>query len=174
MTPLEEDDRPPRRPRHSKLSPPPICGGCGKPAKLVDARSLGAKPVRAKRRAIWRCDDCSAHVGCHPGTTRPLGTLAPASVRRARQDVHDLIDPLWKSAPDHYPGGFASGQSEIMRMARERVYSFLGDRLGLPRDRCYVGEFDLATCKRAILALEGVTYPQIREHSHRRLRSGVG
>lgn len=171
---VPDDDRPTRAPRRPKAAPAPICGGCGKPAKLVDARAVGTRRVAANRRAIWRCDDCSAHVGCHPGTTRPLGSLAPASLRRARQGLHDLIDPLWQGAPAYYPPCDKAGTSEIRRMARERVYSFLGDALGLSRDRCHVGEFDLATCRRAMAALAGVTYSHVCEHSHRRLRHGVG
>lgn len=47
----------------------------------------------------WICGNfpaCDATVGCHPGTKAPLGILANAALRQARQSVHARIDAQWK------------------------------------------------------------------------------
>lgn len=50
----------------------------------------------------------------------------------------------------------------ITRTARTRVYAYLADQLGIARDACHVGLFDLQTCRRAWKILSGVNYSDIR------------
>jgi hypothetical protein len=43
---------------------------------------------------------CGNHVGCHHKTsdrTRPLGVIPTPEMKRARQHIHAILDPLWKS-----------------------------------------------------------------------------
>lgn len=49
---------------------------------------------------FWRCDACKNYVGCHHKTanrTQPLGNIPSAPLRNARNHIHRLIDPLWKT-----------------------------------------------------------------------------
>ena len=51
----------------------------------------------------------------------------------------------------------------MQRAARVRVYRFLAARMGLTEEQCHVGMFTLEQCREAWGALQGVTYPQIRD-----------
>jgi hypothetical protein len=46
------------------------------------------------------CDICGNYVGCHykaKGSTEPLGSIPTPEIRKARQRVHQALDPVWKS-----------------------------------------------------------------------------
>lgn len=40
--------------------------------------------------------NCDVLVGCHPGTSEPLGIPADTETRQARIRAHDVFDRLWK------------------------------------------------------------------------------
>lgn len=49
---------------------------------------------------FWKCDKCNNFVGCHHKTknnTKPLGNIPSPQLKKARQKIHELLDPLWKS-----------------------------------------------------------------------------
>lgn len=85
-------------------------------------------------RRFYLCRPCDAYVGCHPGTTEPLGRLANAELRKARQKAHAAFDPMWK-------GG---GQK------RKEAYSWLASRIGVDVKDCHIGMFDVETCRRVV------------------------
>lgn len=107
------------------------CDYCGKPAELVTGDEIYPHRPDLSRLRFWRCEPCDAHVGCHRGTTRPLGRLANAELRRAKMAAHAAFDPLWKSG----------------RMSRSEAYAWLADRLGIEADVCHIGMFDVAMCE---------------------------
>jgi hypothetical protein len=85
-----------------KTAAPLWCCGCEREVKprLTDGREV--YPHRADLAALpfWRCDACGNHVGCHHKTrnrTRPLGNIPTPALRAARQHIHAILDPLWKS-----------------------------------------------------------------------------
>lgn len=90
--------------------------------KKVDARlTTGAEiyPHRSDLAALpfWKCDTCSNYVGCHHKTknrTAPLGNIPTAALRDARQHIHAILDPLWKSG----------------RFSRKEVYKKISARTG--------------------------------------------
>jgi hypothetical protein len=140
----------------------PTC--CSKPTRLSNGAEVYPHRADLHGKAIWICDECGAYVGCHPGTTDALGTLANAELRAARMKLHDRrIDPIWRNAWRDYQNVDAKSRKNITRTARVRVYEFLADSLGLSRDETHTGMFDLEMCRRAWRALDGVTYQQIRE-----------
>lgn len=57
---------------------------------------------------MWKCDGCKGSVGTHHkrkgDPLSPLGVIATPELRDARQRLHGLIDPLWRS------GRFKRGQ----------------------------------------------------------------
>lgn len=71
----------------------PMCPYCGNPSRLVDSievygnRSYGMM-------YLCKCVPGWAYVGCHKGTTVPLGRLADAELRAAKRAAHAAFDPL--------------------------------------------------------------------------------
>jgi hypothetical protein len=144
----------------------PICPHCNQRSVLVGGEAI--YPNRPDRFAqfFWLCVPCDAYTGCHKKTKRPLGIPANAELRAARITLHNrMIDPLWRTAVEAigYTPEDPKARKIIMNTARARVYEFLGFKMGLDKDECHVGEFDLETCRRAWRALQGVDYAQIRE-----------
>jgi hypothetical protein len=110
------------------------------PASEVYGRAMG-------REYVYWCKPCDTRVGCHKGTTRPLGTPANAELRRERERTHKYLDPIWK------------GDLEQRRQvdpaykeakARTKFYQRLATAMQLNEDDCHIAKFDLAQCKRAI------------------------
>jgi hypothetical protein len=111
-------------------SAPVLCDYCGQRAVLIDSKEIYG---RSYGRA-WMCKPCQAYVGCHPGTTRPLGRLADKELREAKKAAHAAFDPLWKRGS----------------MTRTQAYAWLSAALGIPAADCHIGMFDLSTCGRVV------------------------
>lgn len=121
----------------------PICPSCGKAAELLmnSAAVYGGRDFGP----TWRCGPCDTRVGCHPGTTRPLGNLAGARLRRARAAAHAVFDPLWHAKVKR---AVATPRAIMQKIARTDAYSWLSRELKIIRDRCHIGMMDEADCKR--------------------------
>lgn len=113
------------------------CGYCHRDAKRVGAEKLYPHRRDLIGKWFWECEPCGAYVGCHPGTTNPLGRLANAELRRAKQSVHRVLDPLWKSG----------------KMKRKEAYAMLAGKLNIAPRNCHVGMFDVPMCEAAYKAL---------------------
>ena len=118
----------------------PICPYCGKMAVLVTAGMEGypynAVPHFMPERdygPIWRCMQDAAWVGCHRGTTTPLGRLANATLRRRKMEAHAAFDHIWKSR----------------YMSRSDAYRWLKDALGSIQP-VHIGEMDVDDCRRVV------------------------
>jgi hypothetical protein len=96
---------------------------------------------------IYECAPCSAWVGCHPGTDTPLGRLANKELRQAKMAVHAAFDPIWKA---RYARKHATDPRYTKGMARGGRYKRLAELMGIPREECHIGMFDLAHCQAAI------------------------
>ncbi len=97
----------------------------------------------------WRCEPCDAHVGCHPHTTVPLGKLADYDLRRAREDLHRVFDPIWKRRARNAPHRF-----EVA--VRNELYQELATRMGLTWQQCHIALFDHALIYKAFRSLAGL------------------
>ena len=94
------------------------CTGC---EKDVEARlTFGTEryPHRKDLYEIpfWKCDTCGNYVGCHHKTrtpTQPLGCIATPELLKARNLIHALLDPIWKSG----------------KMQRGQIYGYLTGKL---------------------------------------------
>jgi len=112
------------------------CPYCQKDAKLVDSiviyktRSYGM---------IWLCEPCGAYVGVHKNNVHhaPLGTLANAELRRARNQAHQAFDPLWMGNLMH----------------RSQAYGWLAWVLGIPKRDAHIAMFDKDQCERVCHAV---------------------
>lgn len=121
----------------------PRCPYCGSLARLVTSDTV--YPGRPDYGMLWACANypkCDAYVGCHKGTTAPLGRLANKDLRAAKQAAHAAFDRLWqaKVARD----GVSKGQ------ACSRGYEWLAKQLGLPVEQTHIGMFDVDTCRRVV------------------------
>lgn len=118
----------------------PSCPYCHSLAALVTGADIYPHRPDLQNLRFWRCAPCGAYVGCHKAGngfgdgTRPLGRLANAELRSAKQAAHAAFDPLWKSG----------------RMGRRAAYAWLAKQLGVPIDRMHIGEMDVADCKRVV------------------------
>lgn len=108
------------------------CGYCARPAEFVRGADLHPHRPEIVDRGFWRCVPCAAWVGCHPGTTSPLGSLADARLRSARMRAHDAFDALWRG--------------EDARMTRKQAYAWLASELGVKSSECHIAMFDAETC----------------------------
>lgn len=98
---------------------PIYCCGCGAEvqARLTDGREIYPHRPDLAELPFWRCDACGNHVGCHHKTsdrTRPLGNIPTPELRKARQHIHALLDPLWRSR----------------KISRRKIYGHISTALG--------------------------------------------
>lgn len=114
------------------------CPYCNAEAELVTGGVIYPHRGDLRDRKFYLCRPCNAYCGCHPGTTKPLGRLANAELRMLKQQVHAVLDPLWRSGSE----------------TRKGAYQLLADKLGIPRSDCHIGMFDVETCRRAIEVLK--------------------
>lgn len=133
---------------------------CGAPARLR----------KSKYGPFWSCSrwpECDGTVGCHPGTTKPLGSLADKETRQARALAHSAFDGLWEAE---------DGPS------RSGAYTWLAWRIEVDPEECHIGSFDLDTCKKVVAYATTTTPAEVRawlnevekkfeRHKNARLRS---
>ena len=78
------------------------CCGCRVKVRALLTNGAEIYPNRRDLANIpfWKCKVCRNHVGCHHKSnnpTRPLGCIPTLEIRKARQHIHKLLDPIWKS-----------------------------------------------------------------------------
>src|SRR5262249_16458488 len=108
------------------------CGYCGKPAGLHGALDVFPDRQDMKDAQLWVCWPCDAWVSCHEAADRPMGTVANEELRAERKSAHAAFDPIWQEE----------------RLTRRSAYAWLAEELGLPEEKCHIGMFDVATCRR--------------------------
>lgn len=104
-----------------------FCCGCQRDvsARLTDGTEVYPHRRDLARLPFWKCDTCGNTVGCHHKTntpTKPLGCIPTAELKAARQNIHKVIDPLWKSG----------------RVGRRELYGMIGHLIG--RDEYHTAE----------------------------------
>jgi len=110
------------------------CDYCGSAPELVTGAEVYPHLPKLRDKWIWRCQPCKARVGCHPGTQVPLGRLANAELREAKQAAHAAFDPVWKDG----------------HMKRGQAYSWLAERLGIHGKDCHIGMMNEEQCRRVV------------------------
>lgn len=114
-----------------------ICRYCGGVIKVVPAERIYGDST--KRRGlegeyIHQCQNCGARVGCHKGTTKPLGKVANEVLRLKRTETHKVFDAYWKA---HH-------------MTRTNAYRWLSQQLRLPVKEAHIAGFEMDQCQRVI------------------------
>lgn len=111
-----------------------VCPYCGDVVHMVKGDVIYPHRPDLFHKNFYRCEPCGAHVGCHPGTTKPLGRLANAELRKAKSAAHAAFDPLWKQG----------------LMSRTKAYKWLSDALQIKPQDCHIGMMDVADCRRVV------------------------
>lgn len=112
------------------------CPYCFKPAELVTGKEVYPHRPDLAERKFYECRPCKAYVGVHMGTTKPLGRLANAELRAAKQAAHAAFDPTWK--------GKLPKQG-----ARKAAYREMADRFGI-KGELHIGDMDVDQCRRVV------------------------
>jgi hypothetical protein len=87
------------------------------PARLTQGYEIYPHRSDLGELPFWIHDDCGNYVGCHHKTnqpTTPLGVIPTPELRKARSQIHALMDPLWKSG----------------KIKRDALYAAITDKLG--------------------------------------------
>ena len=116
-----------------------ICPYCEAEAKLIKDSSV---VYHKDYGPLWACLPCDAWVGCHPGTTKPLGRIASKELRDAKVAAHLAFDPLWRRK--------MTEQGWKRRSARSMGYKWLAMRMDLTREACHIGMFNVEQCRRVV------------------------
>ena len=110
------------------------CDYCGRKAVLTTGDVVYPHRPDLRGRVFWVCEPCDARVGCHPDTATPLGRMANADLRAAKQEAHKVFDPIWKDG----------------RRSRSDAYTWLAYKLGISKSKCHIGLFDIAMCRKVV------------------------
>jgi uncharacterized protein DUF3268 len=68
-------------------------------ALLTDGREIYPHRKDLQELPFWKCVTCGNYVGCHHKTEdkfRPLGNIPTPELRALRQEIHKVIDPMWR------------------------------------------------------------------------------
>lgn len=112
---------------------PNECRYCGDHVYLVSNAEIYRGREFGEWPYVYWCEVCDAYVGLHPNTDLPLGTLANKELREARK----------------------SGKSAFIRLqknngwSRDLAYSWLSERMGMPKNECHWGWFEIEQCATA-------------------------
>lgn len=112
-----------------------ICPYCGQGTEVCDSSVIYGRSYGT----IHLCRPCQAWVGTHKNaqknslTSKALGRLANAELRRLKQDAHASFDRLWDSSE-----------------SRRESYNLLAAALGIHPDRTHIGMFNADQCRKTI------------------------
>lgn len=119
------------------MKPPEICKYCGGIVRLIPASAVygdATQRLGLAHEFVYQCQNCNARVGCHKGTTRPLGDVANEVLRLKRMEIHRVFDTFWKRR----------------HMTRSNAYKWLSEQLDIPREEVHIGGFEMDTCEKLI------------------------
>lgn len=119
------------------------CPYCNIPAHLKNGSYVYPHRPDLFKKMFYVCFQCKAYVGCHPGTDKPLGRLANAELRKAKQAAHAAFDPMWREK----------------KMKRQNAYAWLADKLNINRNECHIGMMDEQTCRKVVEICSNLTQP---------------
>jgi hypothetical protein len=159
-----------RRPRKADNPPgmtEPPCAECGLPSRLTTGATIYPHRRDLHGLNFWQCPRCDgSYVGCHKGGDgrQALGRPAGAYLRKARGQVHKMLDPLWERAETmlcYHP--FTGNAWNVRSSQRVRVYAYLRVKLGLQEHEAHIGWFDLEQCRSAWRLLQHMRPDNIRD-----------
>lgn len=111
-----------------------ICQYCKAIPELVNGDVIYPHRKDLHKRKFYLCKACNAYVGTHEHTIKPLGILANAELRKAKNKAHAAFDPLWKNK----------------EMTRREAYKWLAKQLNIEPKFCHIGMFTILTCEQVV------------------------
>jgi hypothetical protein len=123
-----------------------ICPYCNAEARLMTGREMYPNHPQLSHKRSYKCAPCDASVGCHPGTSVPLGTLASAPLRKARSATHRSFDRLWRG---HIMSDWKMLGKPKNLYTRREAYDWLSEAMGMEPGNCHIGQFNEAQCRKA-------------------------
>lgn len=140
---------------------PTICRYCGGAVHLVPAAKVygpaAAKRLGLEREKFYQCQNCNARVGCHKGSTRPLGNLANEALRMKRMETHQVFDNFWKERG----------------MSRTQGYKWMAKKLRLSEELAHIGGFEMDRCQKLIRLCEKERNKEKRRRQHKCVREHI-
>jgi hypothetical protein len=110
---------------------PTTCNICKSRVEFVSNAKIYGREYGSGK--CYLCTGCRAYVGTHkPRPTEAFGILADADMRAWKQECHRLFDSLWESA-----------KGKNRHTVRNGWYGWLAKELGIPKEECHFGYFDL-------------------------------
>lgn len=107
---------------------PMICRYCGGAVHLVPAAKVygpaAAKRLGLEREKFYQCQNCNARVGCHKGSTRPLGNLANEALRMKRMETHQIFDSFWKERGMSRTQGYPDKSATVSGVSNGAQFPF--------------------------------------------------
>lgn len=88
-------------------------------ARLTNGKEIYPHRPDLYLKNIWICERCKNYVGCHDKSKKPtqeLGFIAGKEMKKARQHIHALLDPMWQGNKD--------------KSMRGRIYNIIAGQLG--------------------------------------------
>lgn len=113
--------------------PVPTVHHCGHPIEIAHHTQVYAQEY-SDWPWLYRCEHCDAHVGMHPFTNIPLGTLADKKLREFRKSCKPSFDALWREGT----------------LTRKEAYALLADHLQIELNDCHFALFNEAQCQAAM------------------------
>lgn len=118
---------------------PTICPFCGHRVVYTSNAAIYGRVYG--NGMCYKCTNCDSYVGCHPNG-QPLGTLGNKQTRDLRHKCHNIFDTTWR----------------LGHLDRNYCYTYLANRLGIPRSECHFAYFDIPMLTRVLEVL-----PQIKK-----------
>ena len=118
------------------------CDYCGCQSELVTGAEVYPHRTDLAHKLFYLCRPCKAWVGCHPGTSDPLGRLADAELRMWKSRAHAAFDPIWRAKQTR--------QNLNKRKARSSGYLWLAKQMEIEPDLCHIGMFSVEQCRRVV------------------------
>ena len=118
-----------------------ICDYCNIATRLAKGSEIYPHRPDLSSLNFYICDSCGAYVGCHKNGDgkRPLGRVANEKLRKAKSKAHAAFDPIWKSG----------------KMTRGAAYSALAKSMGIYKEQCHIGMFNVEQCEYVVAWCEG-------------------
>lgn len=93
------------------------CCNCKKKveAKLVTGLEIYPHIPQLQKLKFLQCPTCKGYVGTHKNSDgKPLGCIPSEEIKNARQEIHKILDPLWKSG----------------KYTRSKLYELIANEIG--------------------------------------------
>jgi hypothetical protein len=118
-----------------------VCPYCNSVPEYVDSSEVYGRSFGM----IYLCRDCKAWVGVHEGTDVALGRLANEELREAKMLTHKWLERIFTEDLINkiYPR-YIHGISN-----RQKTYTWLSEQMGIKKEFCHIGMFDVGECKQA-------------------------